>query len=202
MKLLLYKGTRPGIAGIGNWLVRLRTKSKYSHCELLFEESDGVYVASKMPDLSLAPDEKGAVWCYSATASDRMPKWSEERKRRAGKIGGTRFKRITVNPDHWDVVDVPYANMEKVINFCVEQEGKAYDWRHIYSFFSVVLVGVIINFFINQGADHWTCAEVCGAGLNFYLPEIFDPKTLGAVAQTALAVWLYAQIKNEQAASP
>lgn len=32
----MYKGTRPGLPGIYNWLVRKWTRSNYSHCELIF----------------------------------------------------------------------------------------------------------------------------------------------------------------------
>lgn len=193
MKLLLYKGTRPGLSGFGNWCVRFRTKSKYSHVELMFEESDGEIAALAMPDKSLNPDTKGARWCFGATATDIMPDWGGDRRRRAGKWGGVRFKRIAIDPAKWDVIELPYADVQKVIDFCLKHEGKAYDWRHIFTFFSVILLGVILNQFINQGEDHWTCGELIGAALGFELPEIFDPKTLSAVALTVLAYW---KIKN------
>lgn len=38
MKAAFYKGTRPGLAGIYNRLVRWWTKSPYSHVELIFYE--------------------------------------------------------------------------------------------------------------------------------------------------------------------
>ena len=196
MKLLLYKSTRKGIAGIGNWAVRKRTKSIYSHCEIMFEEGDGDLAQAYMPDQDLKPDDKGAVWCFGATASDRMPDWGNGRNRRAGKIGGTRFKRIEVDPAHWDIIEVPYADPAEVAKFCRREEGKAYDWRHIFSFFSVILIGFIINLWMTQGADHWTCGEVCGEALGFKLSEIFDPKTLGAVAATALWVWKKAKAET------
>lgn len=43
-----YKGTRPGIAGIYNRLVRFWTRSGYSHCELVF--SDGMAASSSYMD--------------------------------------------------------------------------------------------------------------------------------------------------------
>lgn len=46
--LALYKGTRPGLPGIYNRLVRLWTRSQYSHCELVF--SDGVAASSSFED--------------------------------------------------------------------------------------------------------------------------------------------------------
>jgi hypothetical protein len=35
MKACFYKGTRPGLAGVYNWLVRKWTRSDYSHVELV-----------------------------------------------------------------------------------------------------------------------------------------------------------------------
>lgn len=48
MKLALYKGTRPGLAGVYNRLVRWWTASPYSHCELVF--SDGMCASSSWMD--------------------------------------------------------------------------------------------------------------------------------------------------------
>ena len=36
MKLALYKGTRPGLAGIYNRVTRLIDRGPYNHCELVF----------------------------------------------------------------------------------------------------------------------------------------------------------------------
>jgi len=47
-RIALYKGTRPGIKGIYNRLVRWWTRSPYSHCELVF--SDGVAASSSLED--------------------------------------------------------------------------------------------------------------------------------------------------------
>lgn len=47
-RLAMYKGTRPGLAGIYNRLVRWWTRSPYSHCELVF--SDGISASSSIED--------------------------------------------------------------------------------------------------------------------------------------------------------
>ena len=39
MKIAFYKGTRPGIVGIYNRLVRFVCATPYSHCELVFSDS-------------------------------------------------------------------------------------------------------------------------------------------------------------------
>lgn len=48
MRAALYRGTRPGLPGIYNWLVRWWTRSPYSHVELIF--SDGMAASSSFSD--------------------------------------------------------------------------------------------------------------------------------------------------------
>ncbi|MFZ3001586.1 MAG: hypothetical protein WA071_14765 [Undibacterium umbellatum] len=48
MHVAFYKGTRPGIAGIYNRLVRWWTKGPYSHCELVF--ADGMSASASYID--------------------------------------------------------------------------------------------------------------------------------------------------------
>lgn len=43
-----YRGTRPGLAGIYNYLVRKRGRGPYSHCELVF--SDGLSASASFTD--------------------------------------------------------------------------------------------------------------------------------------------------------
>lgn len=48
MRAAFYKGTRPGIAGIYNRLVRFWCQGPYSHCELIF--SDGMAASASFAD--------------------------------------------------------------------------------------------------------------------------------------------------------
>ena len=91
MKLASYIGTRAGIYGLGNVLIRLRLGGQESHSEIVFEPSDGPEVAALMPDGSLEPDANGALWCCSSVGLERIPAHSP---RRSGGLGGVRFKRI------------------------------------------------------------------------------------------------------------
>lgn len=175
MKLLSYTGTRPGFAGLGNRLVRIRLNSPYSHTEVMFEPGDDC--DEYMPDGTTEPDATGALWCASASATDRMPNWNELRNHRAGKTGGVRFKRIVVNPANWAVQPFPFVARDVAYWFgCVE--GLAYDWRHILSF-----LGVVPNLIFGQGDDQYTCAEACAAGGSFKHAEIFDPHNLHLVIE-------------------
>jgi len=48
MRAAFYKGTRPGLPGIYNRLVRWWTRSAYSHCELVFR--DGLAASASFSD--------------------------------------------------------------------------------------------------------------------------------------------------------
>lgn len=173
MKLLSYIGTRPGIAAIGSYLIRRGVKSVYSHTEVLFEPGDGC--AHLMPDGSLEPDETGALWCASSTAGDTIPKWSPKR---AGGLGGVRFKRIVLKPENWVIQELPTSLFDPTYaaKWFVLNQGLAYDYRHILSFVSIPL-----NMIIGQGIDCYTCTESCAASLGYSEPERFHPGNLPIV---------------------
>lgn len=173
MKLLSYTGTRPGIAGIGNRLVRWRLSSPYSHSEVMFEPGDGVEYL--MPDGSLEPDADGAYWCASASATDVMPNWGDKRCVRAGAKGGIRFKRIVIKPENWTVC--PYQfDAAQVASWFYVHEGDLYDWRHILSY-----LGMMANVITHQDEYRFTCAEACAAAAGFNKAEVFDPHNLPIV---------------------
>lgn len=173
MKLAAYKGTRtPWYIGLGNRLVRLRLRSLVSHCELVFEPGDDV--ADLMPDGATAPDASGALWCASSGATDPIPEWS---KRRAGKSGGVRMKRINLAADRWELVDLPWADARAAAQWFREHEGALYDWQGIFGF---------IAWFIPNKASRWSCHEACAAALGFPEPHRLDPASLAAVARWRL----------------
>jgi hypothetical protein len=62
MKLALYKGTRPGVPGLFNRLIRWWTNSPYSHCEIVF--SDGISASSSIED-------KGVRFKYIEMSPDK-----------------------------------------------------------------------------------------------------------------------------------
>ena len=171
MKLALYTGTRaPWYIGLGNVLVRLRLRSQISHCELVFEPGDGV--DSLMPDGTCAPDDDGALWCASASATDAMPAWSP---RRAGSKGGVRFKRINVRDSaQWLLVDVPWADARAAAIWFKEHQGALYDWQGVVGF---------LAWFVPHKTARYACHEACGAALGLRDAHRFDPASLGAAAQ-------------------
>lgn len=164
MKLASYKSTRPGLQGIANRLIRLRLRGVYSHNEVVFEPGDGV--GFLMPDGS-CEEVDGTLWCASSVAAERLPLWSP---RRAGKVGGVRFKRIKLDPSRWDVVDYPVDPKYAAFRAKYSQ-GALYGWRLILGYLAWVVTG-------QKG--RFTCSQ-----FSAYLGAIgddwrFDPCTLHA----------------------
>lgn len=93
--------------------------------------------------------------------------------------GGTRFKAIDLNPDEWDILDVPMtAALENMVRtFCAAEDGCGYDWRGISFSFLPIPVGW-------QHPDKWFCSEICTAGLQLagylsgYTPASLSPNGL------------------------
>lgn len=164
MKLASYHGTRAGLMGLGNVLIRLRLRGRYSHSEIVFEPGDGV--DHLMPDGTCQPDAQGALWCVSSTGLERIPLWS---KRRPGRVGGVRFKRIVLG-DKWTLD--PVSNPERAARWAVDNEGRLYDWQLILGF---------LAWAVPHKRSRVMCSEACAEMLG--LPDAwrFDPCALRAV---------------------
>jgi len=169
MLLASYKSTRPGLQGLANRAIRWRLQSIYSHTEVVFEPTD--LVGLLMPDGTTARGEDGALWCASSVAGEALPAHSP---RRAGKTGGVRFKRIVLNPDHWDVQRVACDPLQAA-QWYRQHEGELYDWQLILGFVAWV---------IPQKSRRWTCSEAAAAALGAPEEEAwrFDPVNLPAAA--------------------
>lgn len=167
MLLASYKSTRPGWQGIANRLIRLRLRGRYSHCEVVFEPGDGV--DDLMPDGACAPDANGALWCASSVAAERLPAHSP---RRAGHVGGVRFKRIALDPARWDLIRVPSDPARAAMWFRAHQ-GDLYDWQLILGFLAWV---------VPHKDSRSTCSEACAAALGVPMQDAwrFDPCNLPA----------------------
>jgi hypothetical protein len=124
----MYKGK----GKIGNKLVRLWTRSQYSHCELVI----------------------GDMW-YSSSLMD----------------GGVRAKAITLNPGHWDFIELP-AHMEaRVLAYFNKTGGYKYSWLNL-------ITSQLFN--TNSEEDGAAfCSQWCAAALGLPNPATYSPKTLG-----------------------
>lgn len=173
MLLASYKSTRPGLQGVANRLIRLRLRSPYSHTEVVFEPHDPV--AHLMPDGATERGVDGSLWCASSVAAEALPAHSP---RRTGKMGGVRFKRIVLDPDHWDVQRVACDPLQAAQWF-KHHEGQLYDWQLIVGF---------LAWFIPHKSMRWTCSEACAAALGMPKEEAWrlDPANL----HVAAAAWM------------
>ena len=164
MLLASYTGTRPGLQGLANVLIRLRLRGAYSHNELVFQPGDGV--DRFMPDGTCEPVD-GALWCVSSVAGERLPAHSP---RRAGHVGGVRFKRIRLDPTHWETVTLDRDPVHAAAHARLLQ-GALYDWQ---------LIAAFLAWFMPHKASRYTCSELVAALLRHPDPHRFDPCVLHA----------------------
>ena len=137
-----YKGTRPGIHGLYNILVRRWTRSPYTHCEMIF--SDGISASSSFLD------------------------------------GGVRFKNITYNPEHWDIVELPSELEQSARDWFEQHEGDSYDL--------IGNLGFVIGS-VDDSKRKWFCSEVIMAALGVTEPGKFSPSTAMPVVRLVAELW-------------
>ncbi len=166
MLLASYKSTRPGLQGIANRIIRWRLRGTYSHSEIVFEPGD--VPGHLLPDGTSRPDDAGALWSVSSVAAERLPDWS---RRRAGEMGGVRFKRIGFDPMRWDTVRVRDADPMDALVLARRMEGTAYDWHQVAGYAS---------WLIPQDPERVSCAELCAMLLGLIDPWRYDPCLLPA----------------------
>lgn len=109
--------------------------------------------------------------CFSASSRD----------------GGTRFKRINLDFDHWKIIRVPGVNERKVRAFCESVEGRPYDY-----------LGAILGRFGWQAKRKYFCNEVVLSAL--IAGGIVTSKQPHKLVPSALFRWLTQErnsIKNE-----
>ena len=163
MKLASFIGTKQGILGLGNILIRLRLKGKESHCEIVFEPGDNV--EHLMPDGTCEPDSEGKLWCFSSTATERV---NPESEFRPNKLGGCRFVRKDVSTSDWVLEETkqqPILAAIRANSIC----GQRYDWQFIFGF---------LLWFIPEKKSRKACSEACAYVLGFSNPELFNPVNL------------------------
>lgn len=166
MKLASFVGTREGISGITQRMIRLRLKGQESHCEIVFEQGDGV--DALMPDGTCLPDSEGRLWCFSSTPNEQVNADSDYRP---GKVGGCRFTRKSVNNNDWvleDTKQLPHIAATRAIAIC----GQKYDWSFIFGF---------LLWYIPEKPSRKACSEACAYVLGFSKPELFTPVSLRVI---------------------
>ena len=101
--LALYHGHRGGTglkvwaARFTDWLTRVLTRGRYSHCEL----------AVRLPETANGQKYE----CYSASLRD----------------GGVRMKTMPLPADKWDLIELPDSVGERLHGLWQETQGQGYD---------------------------------------------------------------------------
>ena len=82
MRVALYRGTRPGLQGVFNIVVRWWTRGPYSHCELILAEyPDGTVLCGSASHLDGGVRLKRMALCPSRWEIRRLPFGNPERAR-------------------------------------------------------------------------------------------------------------------------
>lgn len=93
--------------------------------------------------------------CYSSSITD----------------GGVRVKKIVLNPDHWDLIDLPWANATDVLAYYETTKGQPYSWKSL-------LWSQIFNREYDEPRAAF-CSDWCGAALKVPNPQTYSPEGLG-----------------------
>jgi hypothetical protein len=130
---------------LGWWLTRLVQKGDYRNVTHV--------------EAILAEHEDGSVTIGSASLRD----------------GGVRMKKCHLNPEHWDIVDVPQWDAEKANQWFIEHDGEPYDWRGAFA--------SCMPFSWGEW-DEWFCNGAVGASVGLKCPEIFGPSQFAAICHS------------------
>lgn len=84
--------------------------------------------------------------------------------------GGVRAQRIEFAPEHWDFVDLPWADGTGVRRHYARTMDEPYGWLD-------VLWRQVFN--RRGNAWGWFCSEWCAAALGLPNPQLYSPATLG-----------------------
>lgn len=98
-------------------------------------------------------------WCYSSSVMDK----------------GVRRKRIDLDSGSWDVVPLPWADADQVIEFFEQTDYRAYNW-----------LGLLSSQVLNLGKawpDAAFCSEWCAEALGVPDPSMYSPAALGELAR-------------------
>lgn len=111
-------------------------------------------------ELVLGYDQAGQAICASSSMMD----------------GGVRVKHMTLNPDHWDVVDVS-GSTAAAWSWLRKHEGAGYDYLGLLGFVARA---------IGHDQGRFVCSEAVAAMLGVPDPWRFDPCSLHAALSRPL----------------
>lgn len=182
MFVAFYRGTSKGWPGLIDVAIRKVLHGDYSHCELVFEPGDRV--DELMPDKTCALSPVGAYWCASSSMMDRMPEWSK----RTGKLGGVRFKRLTLSDKNWVRIQLPDTfDAAAAAKWFKDHEGLPY-----------AIKGTIAHAlpFLRYTPGTYNCTQATADALFFDEAYRFNPSNLDIVLDRISKLNLFAKPNN------
>ena len=93
--------------------------------------------------------------CYSSSAMDK----------------GVRRKTITLDPAKWDVIDLPWADADRVLRYFHATRKHNYGWASL-------LTSQLLNLNREVGEAPF-CSQWCAEALGLPNPVTYGPRTLG-----------------------
>jgi hypothetical protein len=85
--------------------------------------------------------------------------------------GGVRAKRIDLGSKHWELVPIPWADPQRILDYYDATRHQSYGY-----------LDLLRSQFFNRAKDHKSsafCSEWCAAALGLPNPTIYSPHTLG-----------------------
>lgn len=101
-------------------------------------------------------------WCYSSSVMDKGVR---------RKLVGEGEGRISLSPDKWDLVPLPWADADSIVQYFEETDHHRYGWPSL-------ILSQLLN--LNRpvkGAQF--CSEWCAAAAGLPAPASLNPRTLG-----------------------
>ena len=83
--------------------------------------------------------------------------------------GGVRVKEIDYDPDHWDIVELPWADAACAVDWYQKHMGLGYD--------VVGLIGFVARR-VEDDRNRYFCSEAVASSLGYEDAWRFDPNTL------------------------
>lgn len=104
--------------------------------------------------------------------------------------GGVRFKELALEPENWDIIEVPVISAARVAQWFVQNEF--YLDAHGRLQRSPYDVRGLVNFIVPVGHNPrgWFCDEALGAACDVPQPQRFDPNSLACLLQRLGGSWI------------
>ncbi|WP_405120758.1 hypothetical protein [Pseudomonas leptonychotis] len=101
-------------------------------------------------------------WCYSSSVMDKGVR---------SKRVGPSADEISLNEDHWDLIELPWADGAAIVRYFEVTDRDVYGWPSL-------IASQVFN--RNQPSEHAAfCSEWCARALSLPSPSIYNPGTLG-----------------------